>query len=203
MRTSRDILAEDIQEAVAAAKKLGYPVVMKIVSPEILHKTDVGGVILGVKDADGVRDAYMQIVSRARKLMPDATILGVSVQEMVPKGREVIIGATRDPQFGPMIMFGLGGIYVEVLKDVAFRVAPLTDKDARDMVHEIRTYPLLMGVRGEPPVDLPTVYQYILRISQLMIDFPEIDQIDLNPLLVQPQGKGAFAIDARFILREE
>ena len=202
MRTTRDILAENIDEAVEAANSIGYPVVMKIVSPEILHKTDVGGVILGVADAAGIRDAFMTIVSRARRYMPDAAILGVSVQQMVPKGREVIIGATRDPQFGPMIMFGLGGIYVEVLKDVAFRIAPLTGDDAVRMVREIRTYPLLLGVRGEPPVDVDTVKEYLQRVSQLMMDFPEIDQIDLNPLLVQPQGEGAFAIDARFILRE-
>ena len=202
LRTSRDILAENIQEAIEAAEEIGYPVVMKIVSPEILHKTDVGGVILGIENAEGVRDSFMEIVSRARQFMPDATILGVSVQEMVRKGREVIIGATRDAQFGPMIMFGLGGIYVEVLKDVAFRIAPLTQRDAVQMVREIRSYPLLMGVRGEPPVDMDTIHDYILRISQMMVDFPQIDQIDLNPLLVHPQGEGAHAIDARFILRE-
>lgn len=202
LQTSTDILAENIREAIEAAEKIGYPVVMKIVSPEILHKTDVGGVILGIEDAEGVRDSFMEIVSRAKQFMPDATILGVSVQEMVTKGREVIIGATRDAQFGPMVMFGLGGIYVEVLKDVAFRIAPLTKKDAVQMVREIRSYPLLMGVRGEPPVDMDTIYDYILRISQLMVDFPQIDQIDLNPLLVHSQGKGAHAIDARFILRE-
>ena len=202
MISTKDFLAENIDEAVQAAIEIGYPVVMKIVSPEILHKTDVGGVLVGIEDDEGVRDGFLEIVSRAKKFMPDATILGVSVQEMVSKGIEVIIGAMRDPQFGPMIMFGLGGIYVEILKDVAFRIAPLTDEDAINIVREIRSYPLLLGVRGAPPVDIETIRDYILRVSKLMMDFPEIDEIDLNPLLVQHQGEGAIAIDARFILRE-
>jgi len=202
MKTTRDILAENIHEAVVAANKIGYPVVMKIVSPEILHKTDVGGVLVGLENDQEVSDGFYEIVSRARKFMPTATILGVSIQELVPKGTEVIIGATRDPQFGPMIMFGLGGIYVEILKDVAFRIAPLSENDAVNIVRQIKSYPLLLGVRGRPAVDLESIRDYLLRVSRLMMDFPEIDEIDLNPLSVLPQGEGACAIDARFILRE-
>ena len=159
------------EEAVAAAEAIGYPVAMKIVSPDILHKTDVGCVRLGVADAAEARLAHAAILGNALQYLPDAAIEGVTVQEMLKPGKEVIVGINRDPQFGPIVMFGLGGIYVEVLKDVAFRVAPLSPCDAEEIVREIRGFPLLAGVRGEKASDLGAVSEALLRVSQL-VGFP-------------------------------
>jgi acetyltransferase len=191
-------LAKTSDEAVELASKMGYPVAMKVASPDILHKSDIGAVKLNVADAGQVRDAFELISYRATRYMPDADIWGVTVQEMAPKGKEVIIGVTADPQFGPMIMFGLGGIYVEVLKDVVFRVAPITQLDATEMVRGIRSFPLLSGVRGDKPVDLNAATDAILRISQLVTDFPEIVELDVNPLFLYE--KGSLAVDMRIIL---
>lgn len=193
-------LAKTAEEAMTLADSMGYPVVMKIASPDILHKTDIGGVKVGLQDAGEVRDAFDLISFRARRYMPEADIWGVTVQEMAPKGREVIVGMTRDPQFGPLILFGLGGVYVEAIKDVAFRVAPMSRLEAQEMVTEIRSYPLLKGVRGEPPADMKAVVDNILRISQLVTDFPYLLELDINPLFVYPEGRGAIAVDARMIL---
>lgn len=195
---TRSGLAKTADEAVEMASKIGYPVVMKIASPDILHKSDIGAVKLGVADATQVRDTFELITYRATRYMPDADIWGVTVQEMAPKGKEVIIGVTVDPQFGPVLMFGLGGIYVEVLKDVVFRVAPVTRLDATEMVNGIRSFPLLKGVRGDKPVDLEAATDAILRISQLVTDFPEIVELDVNPLLLYE--KGSLAVDMRIIL---
>jgi acetyl coenzyme A synthetase (ADP forming)-like protein len=188
------------EEAVAYCHEIGYPVVMKIASPDILHKSDVGGIIVGVKSDDEVREAFATLIERAKAHKPDATIWGAQIQEMVTNAREIIIGMNRDPQFGPLVMFGLGGIYVEVLKDVTFRVAPMSKLQAEEMVQSIRSYKLLTGVRGQAPSDLEAVVDTIQRVSQLVTDFPEIAEMDINPLLVREQGKGAVAVDMRLIL---
>jgi acetyl coenzyme A synthetase (ADP forming)-like protein len=203
LRIPRSVLAKTVEEAVQAANSIGYPVVMKVASPDILHKSDIGGVRLGVRDADQVRDLFDLLIYRAQRYMPEATIWGVLVQEMVAKGKEVIIGVNRDPQFGPLLMFGLGGIYVEVLKDVTFRIAPISRQEATEMMDEIRAYQLLRGVRGEKPSDLDAIVDAILRISQLVTDFPEIVEMDINPLMVLEAGSGAIAVDSRFVLKEK
>ena len=203
LRIPRSALAKNAEEAVAAAESIGYPVAMKIVSPDILHKSDIGGVRLGIGDVDQVRDSYDLLLYRAQRYMADARIWGVLVQEMVSRGKEIIIGANRDPQFGPLLMFGLGGIYVEVLKDVTFRVAPVSRQEAGEMLEEIQSYHLLRGVRGEKPADLEAITDTILRISQLVTDFPEIVEMDINPLMVYEEGRGAVAVDMRFVLREK
>ncbi len=195
-RLPRSELAHSPDEAVGYAAKIGYPVVTKIVSPDILHKTDIDGVRLNLLSPEAVRKAYLEIIESTRHLMPQAQITGVDVQEMV-RGREVILGMNRDPQFGPLLMFGLGGIYVEVLKDVSFRLAPIAPADAEAMIHEIRGYPLLSGVRGEKPADTRALTEALLRLSQLVLDFPEITELDINPLMVREEGKGAVALDCR------
>ena len=153
-----------------------------------------------MRDADQVRDLFDLLIYRARRYKENATIWGVSVQEMVPKGKECIIGMNRDPQFGPLLMFGLGGIYVEVLKDVTFRVAPVSQQEATEMINEIRSYHLLRGVRGDKPSDLPAIVETVQRVSQLVTDFPEIVEMDINPLMVLEAGRGAIAVDMRFVL---
>jgi len=203
LRIPRSTLAKTADEAVAAAESIGYPVVMKIASPDILHKSDIGGVRLNIRDADQVRDSFDLLVYRAQRYMADARIWGVLVQEMVSRGKEIIIGANRDPQFGPLLMFGLGGIYVEVLKDVTFRIAPLSRREASEMMDEIQSYHLLRGVRGEKPADLEAIIDTILRVSQLVTDFPEIVEMDINPLTVHEEGRGAVAVDMRFVLKEK
>ena len=200
-RLPKSVLAPTAQDAVKAAEGIGFPVVMKISSPDILHKSDVGGVKVGLKSAAEVENAFNGMMETVRKRMPKADIHGVLVQQMAGGGKEVILGMTRDPQFGPMLMFGLGGIYVEVLKDVSFRVAPITRADAEAMVNEIRAIALLKGVRGQAPADLDAVIEGILRLAQLCLDFPEIVEIDVNPLLAFPRGEGAMAIDARIVLK--
>jgi len=194
-------LARTPEEAVEIAEEIGYPVVLKIASPDILHKTDVGGVRLNLGSPDDVRDAFDLIVYRAGRYVPGARLWGCLVQQMVPGGREVLVGMSRDPQFGPLVAFGLGGIYVEALKDVVFRVAPFGRQEAEEMIREIRSYPLLEGIRGEPPADHEAMVDALLRISQLVTDFPEIVELDINPLMVFEEGHGAMAIDMRLVLR--
>ncbi len=194
-------LAATPDEAVTLAEQIGYPVVMKIASPDILHKSDIGGIKLNIMSASEVRDAFDLLVYRAQRFMPDATIWGCQIQQMVKGGREVIIGVNRDPQFGPLIMFGLGGIYVEAMKDVTFRVAPIDRRNAKEMLGEIRAYKLLRGVRGEKPSDQAAVVDTLLRISQLVTDFPEIVELDINPLMVFEQGRGVLGIDMRLALK--
>lgn len=193
-------LAATPRAAAAAARRIGFPVVMKISSPDILHKTDIGGVRVGVGSKKEAEEAFSQITLNAKKFMPQAFINGVTVYEMVPKGKEVILGISYDRTFGHMIMFGLGGIYVEVLKDVSFRIVPLTKTDAEEMVREIKTYQLLKGARGEKPVDLDAITDAILRLSRLATDFPEVIELDINPLVVTE--KGATALDARITLSQ-
>lgn len=201
MRLPKSKLARSAEEAVQFAQEIGYPVVMKVSSPDILHKSDIGGVKVGVSDATTVRDSFDLIEYRARKYSPNAQVWGVLIQEMVRKGRELLVGVSRDPQFGPLIVFGMGGIYVEVLRDVAFRLAPISRQEARSQIRGIRTYKLLQGVRGEAPADVASVEEVLLRVSQLVTDFPEIVEMDINPLVVHPQGEGAVVVDARIILQ--
>jgi acyl-CoA synthetase (NDP forming) len=200
----RNIFAQTSADAVEAYRSMGVPkVVMKIVSPQILHKTDVGGVRLGLSSEEEVAKAFVEITSTVRRLSPSAWIAGVSVQEMIVGGQELIIGLSRDPQFGPLLMFGLGGIYVEVLKDVAFRVAPLSKRDAVEMIREIRAYPLLAGYRGTEPADEDAIVDALQRLSALSSDFPEIQELDINPVKVMSRGKGLRAIDCRVAIAEE
>ena len=194
-------LATTADEAVDFAEQIGYPVVMKVASPDILHKTDIGGVKLGISDATEVRDAFDLLVYRATRYMPDAEIWGCLVQEMVRGGKEVIVGMNCDPQFGPLMMFGLGGIYVEALKDVAFRIAPFSRMEAEEMITEIRSYSLLRGVRGEPPSDTKAIVDTLLRLSQLVTDFPDIMEMDINPLMVFEAGRGVVGVDMRLVLQ--
>jgi acetyltransferase len=196
-------VAETADEAVNIAADMGYPVVLKIASPDILHKTDVGGVKVNLQNATDVRDAFDLIVYRAQRYLPEARIWGCQVQKMVPDGLEVLIGMNRDPQFGPLMTFGLGGIYVETLKDVSFRVAPFSRQEAHDMLDEIRARALLDGVRGEPPVDKEALVETLLRIAQLVLDFPMIAELDINPFIVYEQGRGGIAIDMRLILERK
>ena len=200
-RVPANVLAITSGEAVSAARRIGYPVVMKVASPDILHKTDVGGVKVGLTDDKAVEAAFLEITSNARRLMPQAMLWGCMVQEMVTGGREVIIGMSVDPQFGPLLMFGMGGIYVEALKDVSFRVAPIGEAEADEMVREIKTYRILKGLRGEPPSDISAIKDGIMRVSQLVMDFPEVVEMDINPFLVMQEGKGAVAVDARITLK--
>lgn len=193
-------LAETAEEAVDYANEMGYPVVLKIASPDILHKTDVGGVKVDLENATDVRDAFDLITYRAQRYLPEARIWGCLVQKMVPAGLEVLIGMNRDPQFGPLVTFGLGGIYVETLKDVSFRVAPFSAAEAHEMLKEIRASALLEGVRGEPPVDHEVLIDAILRVAQLVQDFPVIAELDINPFIVYEEGQGGIAIDMRLIL---
>lgn len=194
-------LATTAEEAVRAAGAVGYPVVMKVVSPAITHKSDVGGVKVGIANAEEVRSAFDAIFSAVRTAQPGAAIDGVAVQKMAPQGAEVIIGMSKDPQFGPVLMFGLGGVFVEVLKDVAFRIVPLEERDARQMIEEIRGYPLLMGVRGQPPADLAALRSLLLKLSEFADANPEADEIDLNPVFAYADG--AIAVDARIVLADQ
>ena len=191
-------VAETEDEAVEAAKKIGYPIVLKIVSPQILHKSDAGGVIVGVDDEQGIRDGYNKIIENAKNYKEDAEITGILVQEMAPKGTEIIIGSTTDPTFGPTLMFGLGGIFVEILKDVSFRVAPIEEEDAKEMIKEIKAYKILEGARGNPPVDQETLADILLKTSDMLMDCPEIKELDMNPILAYPDG--ARIVDARIIM---
>jgi acyl-CoA synthetase (NDP forming) len=192
-------LAASADEAVAAADAVGYPVVMKIVSADVLHKTDVGGVALGLRTPGEVRHAHEAMLASVRSALPNAAIDGVLVEQHVPGGRETIIGMTLDPAFGPVLMFGLGGIYVEALGDVVFRVQPVSDVDAHEMVGAIRGVKLLDGIRGEPPADRALLAEVIQRVSQLVGDHPDIVEMDINPFVAFEHG--GIALDARIRVR--
>lgn len=199
----KSLFARTSEEAVAAAKGIGYPVVMKVISPQVIHKSDAGGIRLNLSSKKEVADAFFDITTRVKDIMPAATIYGVMIQEMVLGGKEVITGITKDAQFGHMIMFGLGGIYVEVLKDISFRIAPLSHEDAIEMIKEIKTFPLLRGVRGEVEADIGAIKKSLLSFSQMTLDFPQIIEADINPLLVKKRGEGVIAVDARFTVGGE
>jgi acetyltransferase len=193
-------LVSTVEEAVEAAPRIGYPLAMKIVSPDIIHKSDVGGVKLNLSSAQDVADAFELMMLRIGRTVPDAFLEGVYLEHMVPKGREVILGMTRDPQFGPMLMFGLGGIFVEVMKDVTFHLAPITSAEAMSMLMGTRSYKLLEGVRGEQGVNLGAIGEALQRISQLVTDFPQIAELDINPFIVGKMGEDSVAADARIQL---
>jgi acyl-CoA synthetase (NDP forming) len=193
-------LAASKEEAISISQQLGFPVALKIASPDIVHKSDDGGVRLGLNDANQVGEAYDQILGAIRRKHPRAKVQGVAVQKMARPGVEVIIGMSKDAQFGPVLMFGLGGVLVEVLKDVSFRIVPLSKRDAAEMLREIKGYPLLEGYRGQEAVDIPYLEKLLLKISDFVEKHPEIRELDLNPVFAYSDG--AIAVDARVILEE-
>ncbi|MCM8820530.1 MAG: acetate--CoA ligase [Candidatus Omnitrophica bacterium] len=198
INTVDSFLAKNISECKRYFKEIGCPVVMKLVSPDILHKTEAGGVKVGVDSFKGAETAFKEIIESAKRYKKDAVIEGVQLQPFIQGGTEVIVGVNKDPQFGHILMFGLGGIYVELLKDVSFRVIPVTDIDAGEMVEEIKTAKMLKGFRNIPERDINAIKNVLLRVSQLCMDFPEIEEMDINPLIVLEKGKGTIAVDARF-----
>jgi len=200
--TPRGSIATTAEQAANIAQQLEFPVVMKIWSPDILHKSDVGGVKIGLRNSQEVMDAFDLMMYRIPKKRPDANILGVLVQEMCTGGKEVILGMHRDPHFGPLMMFGMGGTMVEVLKDVAFYLAPLTAEEAKQMLMSTRTYRMLQGVRGERGVDIDAIAEGLQRLSQLVTEFPQIQEMDVNPFIVGPPGTIPIAVDARMSVEE-
>jgi acyl-CoA synthetase (NDP forming) len=193
-------LAKSKAEAIAIAKEIGLPVVMKIASVDVVHKSDAGGVKLGLKTVAQVGKAYDDIMKSIKAAFPNAKIEGVSVQAMARQGVEVIIGMSKDAQFGPVLMFGLGGVLVEILKDVSFRIVPLVKRDAREMVREIKGFPLLQGYRGSEPVDIENLENMLLKVSEFIEKTPEVKELDLNPIFAYKDG--AVAVDARVILEK-
>jgi acyl-CoA synthetase (NDP forming) len=191
-------LARSKKEAISISKEIGFPVVLKISSPDVVHKSDSGGVKLGLANTTQVGKAYSEIISSVKQAYPEAQIQGVSVQPMATPGVEVIVGMSKDPQFGPVLMFGLGGILVEVLKDVSFRIVPVSERDAREMIKEIKGYPILEGYRGQKPASIPALEKLIVKVSQFVEKNPQIKELDLNPIFAYPDK--AVAVDARIIL---
>ena len=191
-------VATSTEEAVKISESFGYPIVLKIVSPDILHKTDAGGVVIGLNSANDVEKAYNQIIDSSKRYKADAKIQGILVQKMAPKGTEIIIGGLKDPQFGQTLMFGLGGVFVEILKDVTFRIAPIDESNAKSMIKEIKAYPILQGYRGQPPVDEGAIVNILLAASRLLMDLRMINQMDLNPIMAYE--KGASVVDARILI---
>ena len=189
-----------VDEAVRAADGIGYPVVLKVASPDISHKTDVGGVAVGIEDGEQLRAAWERMERSVKSAAPSARVEGFEVEAQVQGGKEVLVGVQRDPDFGPIVVFGMGGIYVEVLRDVTFRLAPVRPLSVQRMVESIKTFALLKGVRGEAPSDLGALEEAIERISQLATDLPQVVELDLNPLIVRPKGQGVVAVDARVVL---
>tara|TARA_B100000029_G_scaffold513606_1_gene613707 strand:- start:4896 stop:5615 length:720 start_codon:yes stop_codon:yes gene_type:complete len=201
INTTETFLVFSREEATTKASAVGYPVALKIVASGLSHKSDVGGVVLNLKNNEEVLNAYDSILNNVQNAYPQTEIQGVSVQKMAEAGTEVIIGMTLDQQFGPVIMFGLGGILVEVLNDVSFRLAPLEEKDAIEMVNEIAARPILDGVRGQEPCNLEELHKMLLQISVFVTEHPEIKEVDLNPIIVN--SKNAVAVDARIILNDD
>ncbi|MFC2034821.1 acetate--CoA ligase family protein [Chloroflexota bacterium] len=194
-------LATSREEVISISREFGFPVALKIASSDVVHKSDVGGVKLGLKTSQQAGKAYDDILGAVRRAYPEAKIQGVSVQKMARPGVEVIIGMSKDAQFGPVLMFGLGGILVEILKDVSFRVVPLAQKDAGEMIREIKGYPVLEGYRGQEPVDVASLEELILKVSGFVTQHPEVRELDLNPVFAYSDG--AVAVDARIILEED
>lgn len=188
------------EEAISLSRQFGFPIVLKIASPDIVHKSDAGSVRLGLKTSRQVGKAYDDILEAVSQKHPQATIRGVSVQKMARPGVEVIVGMSKDAQFGPVLMFGLGGILVEILKDVSFRITPLTKRDAGEMIREIKGYPLLAGYRGQEPVDVSSLEELLLKVSDFVEQNPEVKELDLNPVFAYSDG--AIVVDARIILEE-
>jgi acyl-CoA synthetase (NDP forming) len=194
-------LAKTKKEAISLSQKMGFPVALKIASPDVIHKTDSGGVKLSLNNMTEVRRAYDEILRKVGKQFPRAVVHGVSVQKMARPGTEVIVGTSKDPQFGPVIMFGLGGIFVELLKDVSFRVIPVERRDAQEMIEEIKGYPLLQGYRGKEPASISALVDTILKVSKLIEESPGIRELELNPMFAYRDK--AVAVDARIILEKE
>jgi len=193
-------IATSVSDATQAAREIGYPIVMKIVSPDIIHKSDVGGVRVGIGSDEELENAYNRMMKDVTLAAPRCRISGVLIQQMATGGKEVILGMNKDPQFGPLIMFGLGGIYVEVLKDVQFRIAPLNERDAYGMIYGIKTHQMLEGTRGEKPSDIEKLVEFLERLSQLVTDFPDILEMDINPVKVYEKGRGCLALDVRLAI---
>ena len=198
--TTQMKLAASKEQAITVSKQIGYPCVLKVSSPDITHKSDAGGVKVGLADDAAVAQAYDDIMASCKAKFPAAFIEGVTVQEMARPGLEVIVGMATDPQFGPVLMFGLGGVWVEVLKDVSFKIAPLTKGDAAKAVREIKAARLLDGLRGSEPVDTSALEDILMRVSDFVVKTPQVKEMDLNPIFAYP--KGAVAVDARVILGE-
>ena len=194
-------VTKTVEEASRKAEELGFPVVLKIMSPDIVHKTEVGGVSAGIKDQNELREGFGKIVANTRNRMPKATIVGVLVQHMIPEGVEVMVGGLRDPQFGPALTFGMGGIFSEIFKDATFSLAPIEESDAYYMIRSIKAYPILGGYRNVPKADESAIVDILLKASLMISQRWEIDQMDLNPIIVRQQG--ATAVDARILLRSE
>lgn len=192
-------LVSSLDDAIKAAEEIGYPIVLKIVSPDIIHKSDVGGVKVNILNDEQLKEEYMLLLKGVKSNVPNARIVGVLVMQMAPKSVEVVVGMLRDPTFGPTVMFGLGGVFVELMKDVVFRLAPLTKEEALDMIKKIKGYPLLAGFRGSKPLDINSLAELISTISKIGVEVQEIDQMDLNPIIVYE--KGFLIVDARIILR--
>ncbi|HXZ37686.1 MAG TPA: acetate--CoA ligase family protein, partial [Thermodesulfobacteriota bacterium] len=198
----RGVPVSDEKEAVQAARQLGFPVAMKVISQEISHKSDVGGVQLNLRSEAGVADAYQDMLRRIRQEYPQAKIEGVLIQSMVTGGRELIVGGRQDEQFGSVVLVGLGGIFVEVFGEVSVRVAPISHREAMEMIDELRGAPIFKGARGLKPSDIQSVVDVLLRLSQLLSDFPEIREMDINPLRVFSIREGCMALDVRMILNK-
>ena len=191
-------VAKTLEQALSSAEEIGFPLVLKIISPQVVHKSDVGGVVAGIYDRGALKTAYQGILASVKERSPNAEISGMLVEELAPPSTEVIVGSTKDPEFGVVLMFGLGGIFVEVLKDVTFRAAPITASDAREMLTDLKGYPILKGSRGRPPTDIEGLVEILLHVSTLVTDHPEIKELDLNPIIAY--SKGAKTVDARITL---
>jgi len=196
--TTREKTVNNLHDAVKFSREIGFPVVLKISSPNVIHKSDIGGVITGIQNPQEVKKAYIKITSNLRNKSDSFKLRGILVQEMVPEGYEVIIGATRDKQFGPVVMFGLGGVFVEVLNDVSFRIVPFSSEEALEMIKETKAFKVLKGFRDRKTVDMKVLAKILTQTGNIMIDFPEINEIDINPLIINE--KNMVAVDARIIL---
>jgi acyl-CoA synthetase (NDP forming) len=193
-------MASSAEEAAAIASETGFPIVMKILSHDIIHKSDLGGVILNIASENEAKNAFNQIIENINKNAPDAKIEGVEVTKQIQNGLEVILGIKKDQSFGPVIMFGLGGIFVEIFRDISFRVAPVNKKRAYDMIKEIKSSDLLTGIRGTIPRDIESIADAIVKLSSLAVDCPQIKELDINPLIVLEQGAGCYIADTKIIL---
>jgi acyl-CoA synthetase (NDP forming) len=191
-------VVQSVEEAVTKGNLIGFPVVLKIISPQILHKSDVGGVVLGINGEAALKEAYPKLIAEVRKNNPKSEVLGVLIEKMMPPSTEVIVGGIHDSQFGPSVMFGMGGIFTEVYKDVAFRVAPIDKIDALNLIHELQGSKILEGIRGQPPADLDAIVDVLIDVSSLMSQHDAISQLDLNPVIAYPDG--VCAVDTRIVL---
>lgn len=201
LKVTEPVLVSSVSEAVNAARRMGYPVALKIASADIIHKSDAGGVVINLTNPESVEDAFIRITTSVRQHYPEAQIDGITVQPQASPGVELIIGMKRDPQFGPVIMFGLGGVWVEIFNDVSLRIAPLSREDASEMISSLKGYRLLDGYRGQPKVDTATLEDWLIRVSDLAMKNPQIKEMDINPIIAYERG--AVAVDARVLLDEE